>query len=124
MYAYLLNCKNHIETLESSPKLNNDTKTYNEKKSETSEEDKINTGKKYLKILPTDEKELLKRYFDEDVGTIKFRIDDGPALNLVSKNILSIPTTTVIGRKSNLMTSFSIEPWAREYLKNRQHLLR
>ncbi len=101
--------------------LNNDNKTYKENKSEISEEDKINIGKKYLKTLSEEEKEILRRFFDNNKKTQRLRLQSGVVQGLQMHNII-FPASNISTRL--LEVDFNVEDWAWEYLNKNPHLLR
>lgn len=75
---------------------------------------------KQLKSLSKLEKEVLKRYFEQDTQSLRLASMDGIAEGLVAKIILF--------RSSNLGTAdgyfaYNIQPWAWVYLKKHPELL-
>jgi len=79
----------------------------------------IRHGKYYLKNLTPQEKEILKRYIDNNTQTCYFDIRNGIVGGLTQKGILIQSTNFGTPRKF----AYNIQPWAYEYLKKYPKLL-
>lgn len=80
-------------------------------------------GRKRLQSLTREERELLKRYTDNDTRTITLDVADGIASGLVSESI--IYRSASIGRAAPGGAQFdhNIQPWAWEALQKNPHWL-
>lgn len=74
-----------------------------------------------LENLAADEKVILKSYFDENVSSLQFSIQDGVVMGLKNKMVLNMPTKFARGK--SMMISFNMQPWAKEYLMKHPELL-
>ena len=73
-----------------------------------------------LRDLSPPEKEVLRKYVDQQTTTLTFPLNDGVISDLVGKGILR--------QASNVSYSFSfaynLQPWAWRYLRRNPHVLR
>ena len=77
--------------------------------------------RRVLRDLTPEEKAVLAEYIRDDAGTQYFSIRDGVVQGLQAKGVLY--RASVVSRGRDIEFAFNIQPWAREYLRENQHLL-
>jgi hypothetical protein len=75
--------------------------------------------RRYLRDLTPEEKAVLLEYLAEDTATRYFNAMDGVINGLCAKGILFRASS--LGRRFEF--AYNMQPWAREYLLTRSHLL-
>ena len=119
-YSYILLLKNHIEELESknSELISSQSHTmqYVERETEKLEPSEIHHR---LNSLSEKEKELLRRYIQEDTRTLRLRYDNSVADGLRSIGIIDV--SSVVSTMGKF--SYSIRPIYWEYIKKRPDVI-
>lgn len=80
-------------------------------------------SKRRLHDLTDEEKEILRKYVDEETRTQRLP-SNGVVSGLCSEHIIYRSTSTGTGSWGVVMFGYNIQPWAWKYLRKRQHLLK